>query len=358
MVLTSVGVGGASHLAVLRQLTPRPDAKLAEMLLQAPTQLITLDDRAGAMEVCELLEQGGLEAAVLAAGDDFEPGTGEYDIALHVRDIDQVNIVVAHVVALLGVSANEAREIVCASPPVLIGNVSRATVDALRLRFAAAGAEISVSRKVDARFDLVVASCAPRVRSHLVATMEVAGFEVTDHDAAPLVVLDLDRATAESALAELSRASSDAKVIDRAFERFDVRVVACPNTPDVVESLIELTGMPSDVAERIADNTPIVLLEEVDRPTMENALLRLATVGATAVAELTTLAHSAVRVDSCSDLAAASNVVASLTGSADADMRPITKMPHMFSGSFSRVRANWIVHELRQLGATAEVLVP
>ncbi len=64
--------------------------------------------------------------------------------------------------ALLGVSASEAREILCASPPVLIGNVSHATVDALRLRFAAAGAEIGVSRRSDSRFDLVVALHATR----------------------------------------------------------------------------------------------------------------------------------------------------------------------------------------------------
>lgn len=351
VVLTSMGEAGFAHLPVLGRLVPAPGARLAELLLQAPSELIRVGDRDQAEQVARLLGEAGLVADVLSADDEFEPGVGRFDVAVHVRDVERTRDVIAETARLLGVSATEARDIVCASPPLLLGKVSQATVDALTDRYARVGAELGVSDTATARFDVVVADCPPRVRTHLRGL--AGGAAVDEADDGPMLVVDLDRATAETMLRELARMSTHAKVVDRAFERFDVRLVSCPDDPRALRCLVELTGMPAEVAPGVVAAAPLVLLEEVGHREMEQALAELAGVGATGVGDLTTLRRWAVRIHRAPGGDALGEITEAITGRS----LPDSTFPIVVDDLPSRVQARWLATDLERIGAATEVLI-
>lgn len=353
LVLASIGTGGFAHLPVLRKLTPGADAVLARLLLQAPSELALLDSAEAAGQVADMLAACGLRAEVQPAAESFRPGRGEFDVALFIQDVERAGDIIDAVRALLGVSARAAADIVCASPPVLLGKVSRATVEALRERFEALGGSLAASATATARYDLIVHACPPRVRSHLLSPTYPHAVSGADSGEA-LIITDLSRAEAEQALAELSTYSARAAVVDRAFERFDIKLDACPATAKAEQCLIALTGMPAPVAARVASNTPIILASDLTREDATDALARLTAVGAMATAEMITFHRYAVRIEQAPGRAAVGHIISLIIG----ENEPIGPFPRTIDRAMTLMQARWMVHELTRAGARAEVLAP
>jgi len=350
VVLASIGTGGFSHLPVLRRLRPVSDARLAELMLQAPSELALVGDAAAAEAISATLNESGLRTEAVPAEEPFQEGCGEFDIAVHLDDPERAPAIIALLCGLLGVDHVAARELLFGAPPALLGNVSAATVEALAPRFAALGATLVASRRDEARYDLVVGDCPPRLHAHL---LERAGRErgaMTDDG--PLVVENLDRQAAERLLAEVVRSSSRASVLDRAFERFEVRIDACPGTSEAARCLIELTGMPPAVAGRIPANTPIVLLGDVDRARAQAALGALSKVGARAVADLVTFRRYRVRIERATRADAAERTIERVTGRAER----IGALPHVLDATLAHGHARWLAVELCKAGDEARVI--
>ena len=344
-------MAGFGHLPILRKLRPGSDSALARLLLQAPSELAVLESAQAARQLGDMLSGCGLEAAIQPVSEDFRPGRGELDVALFVNESERTSDVVDAVTSLLGVTPRAAADLVCASPPALLGNVSQATVAALSDRFGALGGSIVASRRAEARYDVLVGACAPRVRSRLVSTNYGHCVQAVGPDGA-LLIADLTHGEAETTLAELATYSAQATVVDRAFQRFDIKLDACPDTVDVRDCLIALTDMPEQIAARIAANTPIVLLSNANREHAAQALARLAHVGAEATADMTTFKRYGVRIDRASDRSAARRVIELVLGG---DER-VGTYPRTLARAMSLTQARWLVFELTRTGADAEVL--
>src|SRR5262249_54219640 len=151
--------------------------------------------------------------------------------------------VARELIRLLGVDAKTARQMLCVSPTILVGAVSSATVEALRRRFAPLGVDLAVSRPSESTFDVVIGDCAPSVHPRRVETMRSAGVPVLSQSVpmapqaaadsappSPIVAAGLDKAAAERIWDQLGRRNPALRILDRAFERFDIRLDACPST--------------------------------------------------------------------------------------------------------------------------------
>lgn len=93
ILVESIGSAGISLIPALKKVSPLSENKIAALLYQTPSLLMTGLEEAGAKEVNKLLISTGLETKVIRADESFEKGDSDHEVALvinefkHIQDI-------------------------------------------------------------------------------------------------------------------------------------------------------------------------------------------------------------------------------------------------------------------------------
>lgn len=356
LVVRSIGRAGVGLVRSLRRVLPLPEGDIAALILQAPSELIVGLDDARAEAISGFLAEQGLDCAVIGPGAPLAPGAGDHDVALSVDDPARLAGVAVAVVELLGVGLEAARELLCATPAVLLGGVSAATVEALRARFAPLGATVDASRPAEARFDLFVAGGDPSRRAQVQTRLAAFGAEATEGDA--VVALGLDHPSAARAWHAVRTLGVPACCVDRAFARYDVRLHRAQDGEALRAWLTGRLGVPAAVVPRLLSRLPIGLMSGVPHAEAEAALAELAELGGVALAEPLALQTFALNLapaaDSRADMPAAVAAIKAIGGLAE-DAAVAAATTRRVPGPLSSTRARWLRHELRRAGFDARM---
>lgn len=356
VIVRSIGTASFAIVGALRQITTLSEQEIAERLFRAPAELFSGVPRASAEKAAELLRGAGLEVDVLPSGALFSAGDRDHDVALVPGDYARMSEVLKEVMRFLGVDGKAGRRILCGSPTILVGGVSEATVAALRKRFEPLGVALAVSQPSTATFDLVVCGCAPSVRSRLMETLRAAGAPMAEGGTADtsLIAMDLDRATAEQIWDRFGRKNPSLRILDRAFERFDIRLESCPRT--AIPELIALTGMPEKIALKVLERLPVIVQQGLTFEEARQSIARLAQAGARAVDELATLQTFSMVITAVADRARTAQLIRALLDlkedAADALLRAL---PARIEGPLSLPHARWLQAELKAAGAAVKL---
>src|SRR5690606_22861297 len=193
VVVDSIGSADARLIGVLARGLERGEQQVASLLLRSPAVPIDQPSRELADRTAALLRETGIELRVISSSDAFEPGEGHHEVALVVHAIDRISEITAEVARVVGCSAPQALELVCATPAVLLAGVSANTVEALRARFARLGAELIASDTRIARYDVVVADPDAREAGRVARLLDGLGLGRGDDHDGPVLAFDLDR---------------------------------------------------------------------------------------------------------------------------------------------------------------------
>jgi hypothetical protein len=347
LLVRSLGTGGAAVLPVLRQLRAGSDRELAAVLYRAPAVLLDDVDEERGRTLCELLEKTGIEVELLRKGEGFEPGKGEFEVALAIRSLDQILEIIEETVRVLGVDVEAARKLIAASPAVLIGGVSSATVASLQQRFGSLGVELDVSRSADAMFDMAVEVADGGTRAAIHARLRAAGAHVTATAPDQLIATGLTKKSADELWSEFARTAAKVRVLNCDLQRFDVRLDHAPDTPAVHRWLVEATGMPARLVGKALQNLPLILAENVRGQDMVALLRGAHECEARATATLLALQSFSLRLSPGGDRTSVVPWVQAVGGRAAAASfaRPRVEL---LEGPFTKLQARWLQHELRR----------
>jgi hypothetical protein len=358
VVVRSIGGAGVTLVRSLRHVLPFADADIAALLFQAPSVLLTGLEPTQADGIVQLLRDAGLECEVLTSDEAIDDGVGDHEVALSVRDVQHVPAILLEVVKLLGVDVATARTLVCSAPAVLLGGISRATVDALRTRFAALGADLDASRTPEARFDLFLGECPPAVRDRAVDRLRsVAGAAaVSVSPAGPVVAPGLDHATAARVWQGLRASDVPARIVNRAFARYDVVLHAAADSPALRAHLTARAGMPDKVVPRVLASLPVVIHRNLSHADLEAALAELVDAGATAVAEPLAFQRFNLTLGDVREPRPLIPVISAIAGIDEAAaLTALRARPARLTGQFPPLQARWLQHELRRVGCDARL---
>jgi hypothetical protein len=140
--------------------------------------------------------------------------------------------------------------------------------------------------------------------------------------------------------------------MDRAFERFDIRLDACPRT--AASELAAITGMPENAAVKVIERLPIIVQQNLTYDQAKESLSRLAALGARAMDELATLQTYSVVIDSAPDRRAAAHKIVDLAGLSDDQATTLLRgLPATIEGPLTPTLARWLLAELKSVGAVA-----
>ncbi|MCB9761019.1 MAG: hypothetical protein H6739_14365 [Alphaproteobacteria bacterium] len=353
LVVRSIGSAAPAIQRAIVQALRLPKDDVLRRLYQAPSVLLDGIAEPLGEQLSGVLSEAGLETEVLPMDAPFTPGVGDREVALHVGDPARLREVVAVVARFLGSDAAGAAQVLRSAPAVLVGQVSIATVEALRAQLAPLGVELDVSVGGQSRYDLFLGPCEPGVRSLAARVLRALGVEAQPEG--PLLALNLDRATADRVWAQL-QPRAPVRLIDQAFQRFAIRLEEAPDTPEVRALLVAQTGMPAAVAPRVLSRLPIVLHQGARHTDVPALLSALAEVGARATAQLLTFLTFDLVVEQVTDRARAVDVVAAMTGHDAATVsQSLRALPARLEGPFNQTWALWMQAELRAAGVRASL---
>ena len=358
VVVHSLGNAGAGLLQALRHLSPLPESRLAELLYQGPSELAAGLDRDSAEKINGLLVSAGLESRVLAAGDAFEPGGADHEVAVVVQDPRRMADAARLAVEILGVTLERARQILCSSPAVLIGRISANTAQAIARRFTALdGVEADVSRSSAALFDVFLGGCEPADRARACRILRDLGHAVEEASGQPLLAAGLSHDEADRLWQQLSRGPFPVRVLNRDFERFDVRLDQAPGSPEMLAFLAESTGMPPEVAGKVVANVPIVTHQNVSFRQLAGLLERFEALGARASGQLLAFQSFALDVRKVGDRRASVHILQALAGLDEDAAEAALRTARRIDGPLTRPQASWLQWELRQAGTEASLVL-
>lgn len=359
VVVRSIGAAGVTLVRSLRHVLPLADADIAALLFQAPSELLAGLERPQAEGIVRLLRETGVDCAVLDAGEPLVEGVGDHEVALAVREVQHIPAVLAEVVRLLGVDVATARGLICSAPAVLIGGISLATVEALRARFAALGADLDASRSADARFDLFLGECPAAVRERALDRLRAALGPLdraAQDPSGPVAVLDLDFAAASRAWRELRQSDVPARVVNREFSRYDVVLRAAADGDELRRHLTGRAGMPAAVVPRVLARLPVVIHRGLRHAELEAVLAELARAGAEVLAEPLAFQRFNVTLGEVREPRPVVPVITAIAGLDEATtVTALRGRPPRLPGLFPPLQARWLQHELRRVGVDARL---
>lgn len=339
--------------SIVRALAPHfdlPPAEIAARLFRAPAVLASGLPAEVAEGLAGALREAGLELEV--EPDDAplpEPGP-RYDVAFYLRDGERFREVARELALVLGCTLGDAASALCATPATVLGAVSQSTVDALRARFSPLGVEVDASDPTTARYDVFHVGEEPGGLAPVRAVLEALGLEA---GAPPLVARGLTQAQAARVWRELA-ARNLVRVVDQAFQRFDLSLTEAPSTPAFAELLVRETGMPAKLVPRVLSRLPVVLHAGLRGEELAARAAALESAGARVSAQLIAFRSFRLTVEALRDSAATTELLAPVLGLPAAEVRTaLSRLPHTFAPPLGDIRARWLVAELRARGARA-----
>ncbi len=359
VVVNSLGSAGVGLIRSLRHVLPYSDADIAALLFQAPSLLLAGLEPQPAEAIAGLLRETGLDCAVLAPDAVILEGVGDHEAALSVREVTHIPALLLEVMQLLGVDLATARTLLCSSPAVLLGGISIATVDALRARFTALGADLDASRSADARFDLFLGDCPAAIRDRAVDRLRAAVGPLAisaPHGPGPLVVPGLDVAAAGRVWHELRQCDVPARIVNRDFARYDVVLQAASDNAALRLHLTARAGMPAALVPRVLGKLPVVIHRNLRHAELAAVVAELAEAGAEASAEPLAFQRFNLALGEVRDVRPLVPVLSAVAGMDEAaTLTALRGRPPRLAGRFPPLQARWLQHELRRVGVEARL---
>jgi hypothetical protein len=360
IIVNSIGDAGARMVGVLKQVLPHSETRLAALLYQAPAELIGGLSRPQAEQINTLLRSTGLDSQVLGRNEAFTPGDASCEVALAIKETSNMLAIAQLIMELLGVKLDKARAILCTSPTVLMGHVSANTVAVLRRRFAPLEVELDVSHPAHATFDLFLGQCAAGDRERIKQLLRDLRLPLQPEQASdpqPLLAVGLSKGQADQLWEQLRRTSFPVRLVNRDFERFDLRLDQAPATPAMIDFLVTTTGMPARVARKVVDKTPVIIQQNIPFARMSADLEQIAQLGGQASGHLLAFQVFSLVVEKVGDVTATMQLLQALGGLSPADAHAAINPSRPPLGAMTNPQARWLQQELKRVGSESRVIL-
>lgn len=362
VIIRSVGSANAGIVGALHKALPFTEERLAACVYQAPAELAGRLEPDTAEAVAQALRGAGLEVDVLDGDEGYTAGGPDYDVALVIRQFDRLVEVIGEIAGFLGVMPEQARHMVCNCPAELIGKVSASTVEAIRRRFEPLGVTVDASLRKEALFDVFLGDCSAAQRDQARRILCESGVG-PDHAEAPgerlpgCIAAGVGKDAAEGVWQRTRNATIPLRILNRDFQRFDLRLEEAPDTPGMIAFLVETSGMPERIARKVPARTPIYTHHNLRRGEALDLLERVAGLGGRATAHPIALQRFRLQLDRIGDADSTIRLLEVLGGVEAGQARNAVRSMGTVERPATAHQARWLQHELRRVGTDARMLL-
>lgn len=357
IVLNSMGEAGVALVRSLRPVIQSTDRELVEKLYQAPSVLLDSLDLSTAQQVMSVLDETGADFSLQASGEEFVPGSGEFEIAISVKRYDQIAEVIRVISELIGTDVKQALELLTRSPSVLISKVSQATVEVFRKRLSDLGVDVFASQPHTSLYD-VFYSGPPQNKPDIVRSLRTLGvvpkgLEINTDAHSPVICTGADFEFASRLWDYFSSGEDGLAVLNQNYQTFDLQLTGAETSSDLQQYLVQHFNMPEHVVPKILASLPVVVVRSIQPQQLADHMVALAALDAQCEGHLTTYQSYQIELESreAADVKRAASTLALLSdvpeAQWEADIRHTQGKP---AASLNYHQGRWAAHELKQQG--------
>jgi len=355
ILITSVGTARPSASAVIAKGLGLPVATIVSRLYSAPTTLIDEIDETIASQMVSLLISIGFTAEIQNLDQPAPEPATLYDVAIYIEDARKFQHAVKVLSEFSGINEADASRMITLPPGVVIGSVSKVTVQALSDQM---GEKISVlsSPANTALYSLFLnQEPSKAVEIRILDDIKKAGYSIGNSNGA--IAVDLDHVTAKN-LWQRYQSTGVLQVINQDFIRYDLILqkptINLPLNSAQIQVLEDLAGVPAEIAEEVIRSAPITLLESIPKPQVEQYIKTFAKKGINIIASMITFQLLGLEVVSISDRATLSNVLQSFGLHQNGEVLPA--VPFKIPGAIPELQARIIRSTLEDIAAEVNLI--
>jgi len=350
IVVKSIGTAQPAASAAIASGLGLPVTTVISRLYSAPAVLIDGIEESIATGMAKLLSSIGYEAEAQDATLPPPANSTLYDVAIYLNDVRLFQHVIEQVAEFTGIAEEDATQMVLSPPGVILGSVSKASVDAFSDRL---GPEVSVlsSQADTAHYNLFLSEDAGSlIHRRILQSLNSAKIELCNTSG--LVAINLDHATARE-LWQRHQSSGLLRVVNQDFLRFDLVLQVSKSNNAVnrtqIEALEKLAGIPPDMAEEVVQAAPITLLESVPDAEVAPLMANFAEADLSVQADMITFQMLGLEILSLSDPAATIQALEGFALIRQGDRLP--EPPFVIPGVMPELKARIIRTALEDTGA-------
>lgn len=361
IVVDSIGTAGAGLVKALKKVTPLSENSIATLLYQAPSKLISDLPKGLAEEMNELLASTGLECRVVEKDAVMESGDASHEVALVIRDVSRMNEIAQLIFELIGARIQEVRQILSATPTVLIGKISKNTAYAIRERFRPLDVEVDISNPDEAGFDVFLGDCSELDRNRIARIFRDLNTpllgETTKPKANSIIAVGLSREQSDKIWQRVSRTSLPVRLINRDFERFDLQLDALPDSEDAIRYLTTSTGMPDNMAHKALQNLPIIVQQNIPFMDLDRHMARIVELGGQATGHLLVFQTFSLQIETIKDAQQSAELLQHLGQVPEQAIKNRLTAGYVIEGPFTSLQAKWLQYELKKAGTVTRKIL-
>ncbi len=329
LVVTSPGRVDMHGIIGLANAMKIPVSVLSKKVYQAPAVLIP--DVLASVAPClvESCQDLGLDVSTQSINKPTVQDTARFDLAVHITDAALIPATVETVARMVGVSPEQAYQMIASPPGLILGDVSTAAANAVRARLPD-GVGLSMAPSGVGPFDVFVPPDAPNTAS--ITTL--CGIQ------RGLVQLGLSKADADAAFARLPKGT--ARLVARDLIPCDLVLAS---VSDLSRSALDWLAAQYGVDDNIHDYIPIALEEGLTRPEGLQKVATAAEHGVILIAEPAGFDRCAVQVTRAPDIAGLSQMLKA------AGLDAPSILPAIVAQNLPDLDARWLACQLEQHGA-------
>jgi len=355
ILITSVGTARPSASAVIAKGLGLPVSTVVSRLYSAPTTLIDKVDESIATQMINLLVSIGFTAEIQSLDEPAPEPATLYDVAIYIEDARRFQHAVKTLSEFTGINETDASHMILSPPGVVIGSVSKVTVQTLSDQM---GEKISVlsSPANTALYSLFLNKEPTKaVELRILEDIKKAGYAIGNSNGA--IAADLDHITAKN-LWQRYQSTGVLQIINQDFIRYDLILqkpkIDLPLNSVQIQVLKDLAEVPAEIAEEVISSAPITLLESIPKTQVEHYIKTFAEKGINVIASMITFQLLGLEVISISDRVALSNVLQSFGLHQNGQTLPA--IPFQTPGAIPELQARIICSTLEDTGAEVNLV--
>jgi len=353
IIVKSIGRANAAVIRAVKQIVPGLDKDIASLLYQAPSELVKDVESNLAQKLASHLKEAGLDVSVDDGTEKIVPGDSDHEVALCIKDIKLMPLVIKEVAEFLGCDIIAARKIACSVPSVLIGNISKATAQALKNRFQDINVDVNISHATSAKYDIITWSDSPRLQNSI---CEIMGIEYAQNKSNEFVIaLNKNHNEVNGMYEKLARVGAKIQVCNRDFQRYDIRLDKATDCESMRSYLENEAGIPQKVISQIFQRLPIIIHSDITHDAMEQALQKLNSIGAKTTGEPLAFQYYTLNVERVANRPEAVNVLTTIGDISETEAVTALANVAQIPKRYTKTAALWLRHELKKTGTIVGV---
>lgn len=356
VLINSIGQAMPKTVIAIAKGLNVPAQRVASIIYQAPAILvdnITLDV---AQQMNDLLSNLGYDVSVCEQDTPIEIDHARYDVSVYIQDPAAYNQTLSKLCDFIGGTPEDAAKLIDTPPGIVLGDVSQATVEALR-RHLPDGADVLSSRPDQALYDLFLQDADHHVERAILNDLKHAGLDIIAQSGC--ISRSIDQSKAKSLWARHAKTGA-LRMVNQDFLRCDIVLSCVPSNGSLTAEqravLTNVAGIPDHHLDAVITHCPVTVMEALPYSSALHILADFTETGLGVRADLITFARYGISLQTGPVPAQAEQCLAQL-GLAQKD-NALRAYPYELPYVFAELEARRFAHQLERLGFGVEFFDP